>query len=46
VPFEAVAEATPQLCPVCNAPSAEPLVPAGLGWGGRGRGWHRRRHIG
>jgi len=41
MPFEAVAEAVPQLCPVCNMPSVEPLVPAGFGWGGRGRGWRR-----
>ena len=46
VPFETMTEATPQLCPVCNAASAEPLVPAGLGWGGGGQGWHRRKHIG
>jgi len=46
VPFEVVAETTPQLCPVCNAASVEPLVPAGPGWRGRGRGWHRGRHGG
>ena len=36
VPFEAVAEATPQLCPACNAPAIEPLVSVGLG-GGKGQ---------
>jgi len=46
MPFEAAVEAVPQLCPVCNMPSAEPLVPARFGWGGGGRGWHRRRHGG
>jgi len=44
VPFEAVAGATPQLCPVCNAPAVETLVPVGLGWGDRGQGWRRGRH--
>lgn len=46
VPFEAAMQATSQLCPVCNAPGTEPFVPAGFGWGGRGRGWGRRRNIG
>jgi len=42
-PFEAIAEAAPQLCPVCNAPAVEPLMPVGFGCGGKGRGWRRRR---
>lgn len=46
VPADAVAEATPQLCPVCNAPSVEPLVAVGFGCGGKGRGWRRGRHTG
>jgi predicted DNA-binding protein (UPF0251 family) len=46
VPFEVATSAPPQLCPVCNEPSVEPLVPAGFGWGGRGQGWHRGRHRG
>ena len=46
VPFEVAVQATSQLCPVCNEPSVEPLVPAGFGLGGRGGGWGRRRHIG
>ena len=46
VPFEVAVQATSQLCPVCNEPSVEPLVPAGFGLGGRGRGWHRGRHGG
>ncbi|MFC1918510.1 DUF134 domain-containing protein [Chloroflexota bacterium] len=32
-----------QLCPTCNTPGAEPLLPAGSGWKGRGRGRHRGR---
>lgn len=31
VPSQAIAEGSPQLCPVCNEPSVEPLVPAGFG---------------
>ncbi len=46
VPFEVAVQATSQLCPVCNEPSVEPLVPAGFGLGGRGRGWHRGRNSG
>lgn len=46
LPFEVAVQATSQLCPVCNEPSVEPLVPAGFGWVGRGRGWHRGRHVG
>ena len=45
MPFEAAVEATPRLCPVCNTPRVELLVPAGFSWGGKGRGWHRGRHI-
>jgi predicted DNA-binding protein (UPF0251 family) len=43
---DAMAEATPQLCPVCNAPAIEPVVPAGVGWGNRRRSWRRERHAG
>jgi len=46
VPFEAAVQATSQICPVCNEPSVELLMPAGFGWGGKGRGWRRGRHIG
>lgn len=46
VPFEVAVQATSQFCPVCNEPSVEALVPAGIGWGGRCRGWHRGRHSG
>jgi len=46
VPFE-VAMQTPSLvCPTCNEPSVEPLVPAGFGWGDRSQGWHKGRHGG
>ena len=40
VPFEAMTSVPPRLCPTCNTPSIEPLLPAGRGW--RGRGWGRR----
>ncbi|MFC1958887.1 DUF134 domain-containing protein [Chloroflexota bacterium] len=46
MPFEAAVEAAPQLCPVCNMLSVEPLVPTGFGWGGKGRGGHRGRCVG
>jgi len=42
VPFETMISAPPQLCPNCNTPTIEPLLPAGFG--GRGRGWGR--HLG
>jgi predicted DNA-binding protein (UPF0251 family) len=45
VPSQAVIEGTPKLCPVCNAPAVEPLVPAGFGCRGKERGWGRERHI-
>ena len=41
VPFETMISAPPQLCPNCNTPTIEPLLPAGFG--GRGRGWGRQR---
>jgi len=41
VPFEVMISAPPQLCPTCNTPNIEPLLP--VGFGGRGRGWGRRR---
>ena len=40
VPFEVMMRTPPQLCPTCNTPSIEPLVPAGFGWRGRGRARH------
>ena len=45
VPFEVMMSAPPQLCPTCNMPNIEPLLP--VGFGGRGRGWgrHRGRHM-
>lgn len=46
VSSQAIAEGSPQLCPVCNEPSVGPLVPVGFGWGGRGQGWHRGTHSG
>jgi len=46
MPFEAAVEAAPQLCPVCNMPSVEPLLPLGFGCGGKGRGWRRGRCVG
>ena len=46
MPFEVAVQAASQSCPVCNEPSVEPLVPAGFGWDGRGRGWHKGRQSG
>ena len=46
VPFEVVVQAASQLCPVCNAPAIEPVVPAGFGLSGRRRGWRPGRHTG
>ena len=45
VPFETMISAPPQLCPNCNTPTIEPLLPAGFS--GRGRGWgrHLGRHM-
>jgi predicted DNA-binding protein (UPF0251 family) len=43
VPFQAITDKVPQICPVCNTPAVEPLVPAGFGCHGRGRGWRRGR---
>ncbi|MFC1957807.1 DUF134 domain-containing protein [Chloroflexota bacterium] len=43
VPFEIMAGTPPQLCPTCNTPSIEPLLPAAFGWKGRGRGRYRGR---
>ena len=42
VPFEAMVNAAPEFCPTCNTPQIMPLQPPALGWGGRGRGRHRR----
>ena len=44
VPFETMISEPPQLCPTCDTPGIEPLLPAGFGWTGRGWGRHRRRH--
>lgn len=43
VPFEVMMSAPPQQCPTCNTPRIEPLLPAGVGWRGGGRGRHRGR---
>jgi predicted DNA-binding protein (UPF0251 family) len=43
VPFETMISTPPQLCPKCNTPSIEPLLPAGFGWKGRGKGRYRGR---
>jgi predicted DNA-binding protein (UPF0251 family) len=43
VPFQALTDGTPQICPVCRAPAVETLIPAGIGCHGRGRGWRRGR---
>jgi predicted DNA-binding protein (UPF0251 family) len=37
VPFETVAEVASHLCPACNAPAVEPLIPAGFGCAAKGR---------
>ena len=44
VPFETMMSTPPRLCPTCNTPSIEPLLAAGFGWKGRGRGSHRGAH--
>jgi predicted DNA-binding protein (UPF0251 family) len=43
VPFETMVSAPPQLCPTCNTPKIEPLLPARLGWKGEDWGRHRGR---
>ena len=43
VPFEVMMSVPPQLCPTCNTPSIEPLLPTGFGWKGGGWGRHRGR---
>ena len=45
VPFEVMAGRPPEVCPTCNTASIEPLLTAGFGRGGRGRGRHRGRHV-
>jgi len=45
VPFETMISTPPQLCPRCNTPSIEPLLPAGFRGGGRGQGRYRGRHV-
>ena len=44
VPFEVMVSGPPRLCPTCNTPSIEPLIPAGFGWKGKGWGRHRGGH--
>ena len=44
VPFEIMISTPPQLCPKCNTPSIELLLPAGFGWKGKGDRY-RGRHI-
>ncbi|MFC1912013.1 DUF134 domain-containing protein [Chloroflexota bacterium] len=44
VPFEVMMRTPPQLCPTCNTPGIEPLLPAGFGGKGVGRVRHRGRH--
>ncbi|MFC1893707.1 DUF134 domain-containing protein [Chloroflexota bacterium] len=44
VPFETMVTIPPQLCPTCNTPTIEPLLPDGFGRQGRGRGRHQGRH--
>ncbi|MFC2002448.1 DUF134 domain-containing protein [Chloroflexota bacterium] len=39
VPFEAIVSAPPQLCPMCNTQTIEPLLP--VGFVRKGRGWGR-----
>jgi len=45
VPFETMSSTPPRLCPRCNTPNIEPLLPAEFG--GRRRDWgrHRGRHM-
>jgi len=44
VPFEAMINTPPELCPDCETRSIMPLWPPGLGWGNsnHGKGKHRR----
>jgi predicted DNA-binding protein (UPF0251 family) len=44
VSFETMMSTPPRLCPTCSTPSIEPLLAAGFGGKGRGRGSHRGRH--
>ena len=44
VPFEVMISAPPRLCPKCDTPRIESLLPARFGWKGRGRGKHQGRH--
>jgi predicted DNA-binding protein (UPF0251 family) len=43
---ETPSQLLPALCPTCNTTEIQPVVPAGIGCGGRGRGQFRkgRRH--
>jgi predicted DNA-binding protein (UPF0251 family) len=41
---EAPISIPPALCPTCSTPDVQPVLPAGFGYGGRGRGkYHGRR---
>jgi len=42
VPFEAMINTPPELCPTCETGSIMPLWPPGLGWGNSNHGKHRR----
>jgi len=44
--LESVAEANPQICPVCNSPDVESLAPVGSGRNSREKGWRRGRDTG
>jgi len=44
VPFETMVSTPPELCPTCDTPNIEPLLPAGFGRRGRGPGRHRGKH--
>ncbi len=42
--IEISTDATPVLCPTCSTTDIQPVLPAGFGYGGRGRGkYHGRR---
>lgn len=45
VPFEVMMSAPPQLCPTCNTPRIESLLPAGFDWGRKGLDRRRGRHV-
>jgi len=43
LPFETMINAPPRLCPTCNTPSIEPLLPAGCGC--KGISWGRHQQV-